>query len=327
MIRSLSSLATLALATLSGIGCTGLDFERQERVFLFPPGQSEVKALLVYEGLRLTGSKPDDLKTAENQLTELFVNRQEFWLGDSAASFRFTLRVPDANQDGRLPVLLRKHVTIDRVEFFTSKQGRLCAVQSLTVREPKQLLAAANTYLSAELTEKARAALANPVAQDAPNFHRESWQLIAAACRGKLEWLHLEPGRFSITIPATPRQSQQLKAELLGLKDLTGLEDRARLAAKANVPFPVADKLAGICAILGDFCDMPWSLDQRPDRLVISIGYGDGLPIRMSPRRRAPRPPGDLDKQLFAFARKLEVPLVENQDVDALVEQFMKVRK
>jgi hypothetical protein len=102
---------------------------------------------------------------------------------------------------------------------------------------------------------------------------------------------------------------------------------------KVNRPLPMlvtlalaalADAIAGHRTQLANLCDMPWSFDQRVDRFTISIGYGDGQPIRYSPRRVAFRPVSDLDKQLFGYARKLKVPFTENQDVDRLVSQFLK---
>jgi hypothetical protein len=87
-------MAAAILCILAGTGCTGLTYDRQEKVFVFPKGRPEIKVLLVYEGLRVLGDRADSLKQAKEQLTELFVNRQEFWFGDGETPLHFSLRNP-----------------------------------------------------------------------------------------------------------------------------------------------------------------------------------------------------------------------------------------
>ena len=133
--------------------------------------------------------KPDDLAEAKKQLTELFVERQEFWLGAPELPFRFSLRAPRDGDDKPLLALVRKHFSIDRTGLFTRPDGRPCAYQTLTVREPDQLAAALNAEITSVMAASAKEELAKPATETAADTDRETWRLIERACRGKFDWL------------------------------------------------------------------------------------------------------------------------------------------
>jgi hypothetical protein len=319
------SLALLLFSTLAGSGCNGLNFDRQELALSFPRDRPEVRVLLVYEGLRVRGEKAEDLKLAKEQMTELFADRQGFWLGDSELTFRFSLQKPPPDEDRHYQALLHKHLTIDRVELFTLPDGRLCAYQTLTVREPAKFVARLNTRLTADLARSAREELAKPAAAEHPDVDRATWRLIEEACRGKFEWLRVEPGRISLTTPASPAFSRWLKSNVLCLEELGDLEaairgGKVKVDEKAG---PFRDLLR-LRARLGNLSDMPWSLDQRADRLTLSLGYGGGEPIRVAPRPFPSPPASGLDKDLRAFARRLEILFRERVEVETVVEKFLR---
>ncbi len=319
------SLALLLYFTLAGSGCNGLNFDRQELAFSFPPNRSEIRVLLVYEGLRVRGEKAEDLKLAKEHMTELFADRQGFWLGDSELSFRFSLRPPPPGEDRPYQSLLCKHLTIDRVELFALPDGRLCAYQTLTVREPAKFIAGLNALLTADLARSAREELTKPATAEFPDVDRATWLLIQRACRGKFEWLRAEPGRISLTTPASPEFSRWLKSKVLGLEDLGDLEAAARGGkVKADEKAGPLRDLARLRTRLGNLADLPWSFDQRADRFTLSLGYGGGEPIRVAPRPLPAPASSGLDKDLRAFARRLEVPFREKVEVERVVEKFLR---
>jgi hypothetical protein len=293
--------------------------------FSFPRDRAEVRMLLVYEGLRVRGDKPEDLARAKKQLTELFVDRQEFWLGTPELPFPFSLRAPRDGNDKPALALLRKHVAIDRSGLFTLPDGRPCAYQTLTIRDPDKLAAALNAEISSEMAGNARQELAKPATETTADFDRETWRLVERACRGKFDWLRVEPGRFSVTIPASPEFSRKTKAWFLGLETLGDVEAALRRGR------PKLDESADLFRLfrdtrarLGDLADAPWSFDQRKDQFTVSLGYGGGEAILLTSRRRQPLPSNPLDKDLHAFIRRLEIPFRDKTEVAALVEEFLK---
>lgn len=319
-------LALLAVTTLAGPGCNGLTVDREAAVFSFPHGRQEMRVLLVYDGLRVRGNKPEDLDQARKQLTGLFVDRQEFWLGGPEIPFIFSLRPPaPGGDDNEFLALLRKHVDIGRTELFTAPDGRPCAYQTLTVSDPGKLTAGLNAVITAEMARTAKRELAKPATEPEGDTDRATWGLTERACRGKFDWIRTEPGRFSLTVPASPEFSRKAKAWILGLEPLAEAETALRAGrAKAGEPAEAFRTLLHIRTRLGDLADTPWSFDQRKERFTVSLGYGGGEPIRVVPRPLPVPPPTALDKDLLAFARRLEIPFRPKTEIAALVEEFLK---
>ena len=320
-VRSAVLLTFIAIGTT---GCTGLNYDRQVAALAFSGDRSAVRCLLIYEGLRVQGNSPKDLTEAKEQLKELFRDRHEFWLGDTYLLLRFSLRPPDAGKDAALQNLLRKHVTIDRAEFFESTDARLCAYQILTVRNPETLVAGLNPILTAHTAESVKEDLAKPVAARG-TIDLETLRLLEKACRGKFEWIRFEPGRLSVTVPASPSFSRQIKSEVLGLATLEKAENAFR-GSQANGPVTgdLLGEFARLHSRMGDLRDHPWSFDQRKDQFTISLGYGNGEPIVLSPRPLPVRPAGPFDKDLADFARGLQVPRGERIAPAELVDRFLQ---
>jgi hypothetical protein len=318
-------IAAAALCGFAGSGCNGLTYDRQEKVFVFHKGRPEVKVLLVYEGLRVLGDHADSLARAKEQLAELFVNRQEFWFGDGQTPLHFSLRKPAPGEDGKLQPLLQKHVTVEQVEFFFSPGGRLCAIQKLTFREPEALLEGLNEIISELVAEKVQEESAKSAADGSSDLDPESLRLLAAASQKKFRWLRMEPGRFSLTMPASPVFCNKIKAELLHLRSLAdteGVLDRG--SGKAGEAKAAARDVARVRAGLQEISSGPWSFDQRAKEFTIALGYGDGEPIRVSPGRLASPPATRWDTELITFARRLEVPFADKREIETLVAQFLK---
>jgi hypothetical protein len=315
-------MAAAILCIFAGTGCTGLTYDRQEKVFVFTKGRPEIKVLLVYEGLRVLGDRENSLKQAKEQLTELFVNRQEFWFGDGETPLHFSLRNPTEGPPARLQPLLKKHVTIDAVEFFSSADGRLCASQVLTVRDPQPLIDGLNEIISELVAEKVREEFAKPAAENNGKMDEDSLRLLDAASQQKFRWLRIDSGRFSLTIPASPALSRQIKSELLRTQFLADAEDMLRRQNGKDAE--AATRVARARNSLDSICNVPWSFDQRVDRLTVSLGYGGDEPIRVSPAHTSSPPMTPLDKELIDFAHKLEVPFAARRESEAVVGQFLR---
>jgi hypothetical protein len=322
--RLLKPLALLTLVTLlAGSGCSKVTFDRQVTALAFAPERSEVRVLLVYEGLGVFGDKPNDLAEAKKQLVEMFEERKEFWIGPDKPLFRFSLR-PPSDKDDPYQQLARQHVVIDRADLFTSPDGRLSGRQVLTVRDAPKFIEGLNDVLTAVMAEHARNNLAKPPeANDV--FDPESWRLVEEACGRKHKWVRLEPGRISVTVPASPAACRRFKAEVLGLQGLetvdAAVKKGAMTPAATNGPF---SDFARIRARLGDLSAMPWGFEQGSDRFTVSLGYGEGKPIRLEP---LPLPLGRPDKLATAFhvfARQLKVPFRDKVEVGTLVDEFLK---
>ena len=69
----------IAMLVMTTAGC--VNFESETMLFVFPPNSAEVRGLLIYEGLGISGTGADDLKKAKEQLTRLARSQQEFCLG------------------------------------------------------------------------------------------------------------------------------------------------------------------------------------------------------------------------------------------------------
>jgi hypothetical protein len=323
--RPLPLLVLFALATISGAGCSKIDYDRQVTVVSFPPEQKDARVLLVYEGLRVAGNEPKgkDIVEADKQLAEMIEARKEFWIGPYQPIFQLSLRELPPDKGNDLQSLAREHVVIDVADFFTLPDGRLCARQTLTVRNVDKFVSKLNEIITSTMARSARERLAR---LHDPNdlFDLDSWRLVAKACRGKFQWVRLEPGRISVTVPASPGAASWFKAEIFGLKRLQALEAAIRNNEAPTVatqdPLSIAVQLR---SALGDLCNSAWSFDQRQDRFTVSLGYGDGKPIRFEPLAPPSPPSYAAGDKLRAFARQLKVPFHVGMETAAAVEEFI----
>jgi hypothetical protein len=322
--RPLNSLPLLAVATLlAGSGCSRVTYDRQVTALAFAPTRSEVRVLLVCEGLAVSGDKPNDLAEAKKQLAEMFEERKQFWIGPDKPIFCFSLR-PPADKDEPLQQLARQHIVINGADLFTLADGRLCGRQTLTIRDIRKFIEGLNDVLTTGTAENARKSLAAP---PGPNdlFDAESWRLIEEACNRKHKWVRLEPGRLSVTVPASPAACRRFKADVLGLQGLqtldTAIKNGVLQPAATSGPF---SEFVRIQARLGDLSAMPWGFEQGPDHFTVSLGYGEGKPIRLEPLPLPPERPDKLSTAFHFFARQLKVPFREKVEVGSLVDQFLK---
>jgi hypothetical protein len=331
--RTLGAVA-LACALVGSPGC--LTFEKETMVFVFPPGGKEMRGLLVYEGLGPGGANSDSLATAKEQLGEAFGRGERFYLG----GWLFQVRLkPGANDDAPTradKALLRKHLVVRGGGFFLNEGGRLCGCQFVTVRDREKFARDLNGLLSRRMADYAKAALADP-RQRAGWEDEESLRLTQRACATKFEWVRVEPGRFSLTLPATPAATARLKRQFLGHDELAELRQAAagQPGRKGTDAPPRVPTLPGVQAAVKAYsdqrlslidllCDSPVSFDQRKGRFTVSLGVGEGEPLRLgAPVEVGPtRSPGE--KDLIAHARTLKVPFKTGLTAEKLVADFLK---
>jgi hypothetical protein len=313
-------LILLFISIFGGSGCTGLNYERQDIVVAFPRQKSDLRVLLVYEGLHVQGESAQDLAKAKEELASLFIKRHELW--PVLSLLRINLGPPKPKEeDGPFNAIFREHMVIDKTELFTLPNGRLGGCQWLTVHDVDRFVSRLNKTISTEYAKSAK----EKENQVDDTFDLETRQLILRACLSNHEWIRIEPGRLRLSVPASRAFSSKIKAEVFGMKELSTLE---ALVQRGNLTSGevrhARDILRQINARLGNLADMPWSFEQRSDRFIVSLGYGDGDPIQFRPRVANLRSTTDLDAELLAFAQKQEIPLRPKMRVDDLIARFLK---
>ncbi|HKI36871.1 MAG TPA: hypothetical protein VKA46_33775 [Gemmataceae bacterium] len=309
-------LAVAALLFVLAAGC--VEFEKQTVFVVFPKDRDEAHVLLVYEGIHVDSDKEDDLKSAKEQLSG-FAGEQQFCLWAWPFHVDLTPDKRDADDQKKVKDLFRKHLTIKNGAFYTRADGKLCAYQHITVREVSKLVASANGMISEGL-------LAD---EQGPSMalDKESQAMVLRAARDKHAWLKLEPGRLSATVPMTPASARRLKRGVLGVDDLAEVlqalgADKPKPVApgKPREPRVVVEQLHARASL---WADNPWSFEQRHDRVTVSLGVGDGEPLRLELPAR-PHAATTVDAALAEHARTLKVKFRKDVTVESLIEEFAK---
>jgi len=70
--------------------------------------------------------------------------------------------------------------------------------------------------------------------------------------------------------------------------------------------------------------EAPLSFDQRKDRVTISLGLGDGEPLRLAAPFAGPVEKRKLEEELIAHAKTLKAPFKEGVTVEGLIADFLK---
>jgi hypothetical protein len=332
-MRRCSSAVALACALLGSAGC--LTFEKEALVFAFPPGGREVRGLLVYEGLAPSGAGRQDLARAKEELGKTFAAAEQFYLGSWALQASLKPGPDDGPLEREKKALLRRHLVVGGGGFFLNEGGRLCGYQTVTVRDRGRFVADLNGLISRAMTDHVKGGLGDP-RQRADWEDEETLRLMERACAKRFEWVRVEPGRLSLTVPATPAAAARLKREFLGADELAGLRDAAsaRPGKKGTDEPPREPTLAEVMAAVRSYCtgrqllielvsDFPLSFDQRKDRITVSLGLGDGEPILGGSTGAGPAlAAGEAD--LIAHARTLNVPFKSGVTAEKLIADFLQ---
>jgi hypothetical protein len=188
----------------------------------------------------------------------------------------------------------------------------LCGYQTLIVRDASKLVAAINGKISEAL-----------IAENPPeSVDKASREMMLKAAHDKHAWLKLEPGRVSATVPMSWDMAKRSRQNALGVEGLAeilkGLEPPAPSA-------PSRQQVEQLKLAASFWADNPWSFDQRRDRVVVSLGVGDGEPIRLDCPPTNPREPTTFDAALADYAKTLPVKFRKDViTVEAIIEEFAK---
>jgi hypothetical protein len=327
-------LALFAGLVLLSTGC--IDFEKQTIVIAFNPDRDEANALLVYEDINAGGDKEDDLKNAKNALKVLFDEEKGFVLAHPLVIIPLT--PPEekeklSERDKKLRAHLIKHLTVKKGTFFVNKEGRLCGTQTITVREAKKFVEGLNDYISENVAEMADKALADRTKGARPD--EETLRMMQKATRDKHAWFTFEPGQVKLTLVGSPKYLADAKRELandLMLRELRRAlappqpkdpppgappTDPAAERAKNRHRLRTMERWAELIATV------PWSVEQKRDRLSLAIGLSDGGPLRLfSPY--ATETPGVKAEEMIAHAKKLGLSFQKDATVESVIADFLR---
>jgi len=316
----------LAIAVLLPILTSGcVEFGKQSIYLVFNKDRDEVHALLVYEDIRVDAPNAEDLKTAKDQLAG-FMGEQQFCIWAWPFHVDLTPNDKDPAEVKKVKDLARKHITIKNGAFYTRADGKLCAYQNLTIKDASKFIAAGNDMVSEALIadEAKKPAPGKPEPANSSPFDKESQALILKAARDHHAWLKMEPGRLSLNLPMTTATVRNIKRTMYdGLSKL--LDDIANAKPDAApTKEQIRDRIEGVKSVASIVADNQWSFDQRRDRVIVSLGVGDGEPLRVdlpyAPKEKRTK----VDDDLADYARTLSVKFRKDVTVDSLIEEFRK---
>jgi hypothetical protein len=313
-------LGVLAALALSSGGC--LVFDRQHMVLSSSPDGKEARLLLIYEGLHTSREAPKAIADAKEMLTDVATSEKLALLGHPLIA----LPLGEDARGGpprvrRLLARLRRNVKIGKATFFLSDTGRLCAYQVLSTADVRGFMKDMNASFRELILES--------LEPDPPYWlDKDSLARWKDGARKERDWIRYEPGRLSLTLPMTPWSCTEFRKALLN-PHITApqremLERYQPLTEEARKL--LIQQLHETEIIMAFLSENPVNIDQQSDRFVISLGLGDGAPIRLKlptvPLDKKERNAGD--KALIEHARTLNVPFRKDADIEGMIEEFVK---
>ena len=145
---------TVALLLLANTGC--VVYERQTLVFAFPKGSKEVRALFVYEGMRVGDSGDKKLENAQKQLAALAADDSFFYLGHWMIPIEIEKIKPVENESEEAKTFrrfLKANLKVRAAAAYVNKEGRLCLVQAVTIVDPPKMFAELNAMISQDVNK------------------------------------------------------------------------------------------------------------------------------------------------------------------------------
>jgi len=324
----------LLLALLACSGC--IDFEKQTAVIVVDPKNDSARVLLVYEGFHMSANKADKEVWQKDLaiVRTLFQDKQGFYLVNPL----FLQFLQEPPEFAKMPVLddpeekwrafLRDHVAIPSASLFLNKQGKLCGSQTLAVHGLGKLVRHVNERISEEFLKDVKHRLANEKNRG-DDWDVTSLLRVQNAAENHFQWQHVEPGRISFTPIGSQRCLTRWKRQFLDSS--TNLPQPAPQAANGKAA-PAPPSQQELQAIIDDLRFMlrflnetAVSIDHRRDRMTISVGVGDGEPIRL-PFEYKPIPPQASDGDLLDYARTLQKKMAKDANLEELIREFLQVR-
>jgi hypothetical protein len=315
-------LLLLALLLVPCAGC--LDFEKETVVVAFPKDRDEVRFLLVYEGFRVAGEGNGPMDKAKEELAKLTTTDKFFYLGSPLLAIPLDKQKDEKEDQKRYREWLVKHLTVGKCVLFTNKEGKLCGYQKITLRNAKKFVADVNGFLSEEFAKWAQDLLDNEKKRG-KDWDKETLDLVLKAARNKHQWVRIEPGRISFTMPGSQAVFTKAKREILAAQRLEDLCKELAPGKKEPKLDAIRDKLKSMELGQAWLSDLPVSIDLRKDRATLSLGFGDGEPFMLiSPPPDKPKEFTERDKGLAAYAKTLKAEFRKDVTTDALIAEFLK---
>jgi hypothetical protein len=185
-------LVTIAVLGLANGGC--LIFERETIIVALALDRDEAEVLLLCDGFHVEGKAPSDLEMAEKQLNGLFKDKQSIYY---AGPLFFKDFSPEArsqlDEDAKKTHdFFRNHLVIEKATLVSSRQGKLCGCQIVTVRPLKEFVRGLNELISRVFLAETTAAIA-----DKKKTRSGMGRRISANCsKGIARTLLLAPSRW-----------------------------------------------------------------------------------------------------------------------------------
>ncbi len=351
-MRSMGLLAGAIFLALTGAGC--LDIEKQTILVVFPKDGKEIKALFVYQGLRVGETdqeKAPALARAKDDLGQL-VRGETFYM---APSFMFRVYLKPGQHDEPKAwdidamKVLNKHVVLGKGVFVMGKDGDMSYCQPLTVRDPEPFVAWLNQAIAEQMLEDIRnAGKEEPKPQRKPKrdkqakfdaINKEIVKVVEQAVKDGFRFLRVEPGRICFSLPGNPKFFTRFKHALI--EDIVDelKEDMEEILDKAGKDKVDGDKFrkelgkweSDVKGNLKMLADTPWSIEQRRDRISFVLGCGDNHPFRLALdlsgiEGYAKEPVRPDQKDLVDFARTLGAPVRSDVSVEDFLEAFQRTQ-
>jgi hypothetical protein len=318
--------ATLFAAVLLCAGCD-VTVDQQTNVIVMDPATDEVRAVIVFEGIH---ARPDGIK----EIRDFVEGGRQFCLGRCSWLSRIDL-APRLNKtepgtgEGRIlravHDLTRRHFVIRNRAFFLNPDGRLSGWQEITIRDWRQYVMALNDLISDVVALLSKGP--KPSEMDDTTF-----ELLKDAARLRHEWIQIEPGRVSVTIPGSPeffapQRARFLEGLLLArVQVITGYTFGSNGIEGVYEEQKRVQDLQATRKMIDRFLTLPWSVDQRHDRLTIALGYGGGLPLRLVDGE-AGKELKETETKTIESVRYMTPAFLERTTRESIIAEFLKSGK
>ncbi|MGE0529272.1 MAG: hypothetical protein AB7P49_19615, partial [Bdellovibrionales bacterium] len=274
------------------------------------------------------------LANAKEQLTELVSSGKVLYLTSPILRLRMILPEDKTHVDDltlQLINVMQNHLTIEQGKLFQNNENQLSYYQTIKIKKVDLLVKDLNKIVSEYIVRAAKNALAgnNPT----NGLDEDSWRLLQKAGNSGHSWIQIHPGRISLDIPGDDKIFSQVKQELLGEKHLETMQaylsslKKADPTGKMPSSIPIREMLEKIRQMKVSFSklkELPWSLDQRKDRLILSLGYGENQPMLLRFLGSESKGPRGRVEELLRHAHTLKVDFMEETSSQSLLSEFQK---
>ena len=286
-----------------------LEFDAQEIIIRHDADKDQIDCVLIYRGLHADGNlRRADHERVESALAEyesvLETGKFALWSNWPAA---FNLAQTD-----RSPLApLAEHIDIENGGLFTDPKGELCGYQFLRIRQASAFLDKANQLLKVALEGLLLTGIQSTELQH--RFDAETRDLVREHLRSGQALLSLEGNRLAAHLPFSHDDLQVLTStfEKEMLTTFQG-ELAATEATEAFTDEAVPTDAMGPMHALSRFpsfrffWDNQFSIERRPDGLIIALGTSDAQPLHL---RKSSN--GNYDTLLLDTMREQETKIEE----------------